>query len=193
MKLPHTLLALAVSSVLLTACDKQPTETKTDTKTETTAPTKKDTPANPAILSPYLDFQVTANRGIVSNLLAEQYPNLTDVQKACIASTDGNTNYVSVLEPYFKGILTDAEIKEADEFLATSAGEKFKEMMYTAFGVTQAPSIPPTAEEQKALAKAMFMPFVVKVKAKTDAMSEEEALTFMGQIVDKEKARCNIS
>lgn len=204
MKPLHTLLALAVSGLLLTACDKKAetsAELKTETKTEAAAPTDvapapttSETTSSPAALSPYMDFQVTANRAGIMAIMQQNHPNLTEVQKTCLTSTDGNANYVSILEPHFKSILTDDEIKQADEFLVTSAGEKFKAMMYNAIGVPNTPAfVEPVGKEKEELMAAMLMPFVVKVKTNTDNMSEEEALAFIGQIVDKEKVRCNIS
>lgn len=205
-----TFLALAVSASFLTACNKTDTpKTEAPTKAEnasasvsvanaSTAKTVNTdgmpaSVANMIIQSPYMDFQVTANRAMTISAIEQTYPNLTDVQKACLSSIEGNANYLSVLEPYFKGILSDDEIKQADEFLVTSAGDKFKEMMYQAMGVpNRPPFIEPDGKEKVEITKAMMMPFVAKVKAKTDVMSDEEATAFLQKLAEKELIRCNI-
>ncbi|WFF39007.1 hypothetical protein LU290_01895 [Moraxella nasibovis] len=174
-------------------------ETATETKTETASETKTDTEAMPAeidkliIQSPYMDFQVNANRALVVTDIKSEF-QLTPEQNACLLSLGGNPTYLATLEPYFKGILSDDEIKEADEFFASDAGRKFSEMMLNQMGVENLPPfVEPTDSEKAEITKALLKPFFVKMKAKTDAMSEQEALDFMMSIVDKEKAHCQIS
>lgn len=156
-------------------------------------------PANPAdiekylIKSPYMDFQVTINRAMIVNSIKSEY-ELNEIQRACLGSIEGNPNYLEVLEPYFKGILTEEEIKEADDFFATSAGQKFAEVLLRQAGAENLPPfIPPTAEEKEEIVKATTKPFFVKTKADTDAMSEEDAIKFTLPLYEKEIARCKIS
>lgn len=175
------------------------TETATETKTETAPETTTDAGAMPAeidkliIQSPYMDFQVNANRALVVADIKSEF-QLTPEQNACLLSLEGNPNYLATLEPYFKGILSDDEIKEADEFFASDAGRKFSEMMLKQMGAENLPPfIEPTDSEKAEIAKALLKPFFVKVKAKTDTMSEEEAINFMVPMVQKEMERCKIS
>ena len=174
------------------------TETATETKTETTPETTTDTgmPADIEkliIQSPYMDFQVNANRALVVADIKSEF-QLTPEQNACLLSLEGNPNYLATLEPYFKGILSDDEIKEADEFFASDAGRKFSEMMLKQMGAENLPPfVEPTDSEKAEIAKALLKPFFAKVKAKTDAMSEEEAMNFMLPMVQKEMERCKIA
>ncbi|MDO4427869.1 MAG: hypothetical protein Q4B88_07040, partial [Moraxella sp.] len=110
------------------------TEIATETKTETASETKTDTGAMPAeidkliIQSPYMDFMVNANRASVVKDIKSEF-QLSPEQNACLLSLEGNPNYLETLEPYVKGILSDDDIKEADEFFASDAGRKFAQMM----------------------------------------------------------------
>lgn len=200
-----TAVSLAVL-LTLTACGgdkpsetKQEVKTETATATETKTETTTDAGAMPAdvdkliIKSPYMDFQVNANRAIVVADIKSEF-QLSPEQNACLLSLEGNPTYPEILEPYFKGILSDDEIKEADEFFASDAGRKFSEMMLKQMGAENLPPfIEPTNSEKAEIAKALLKPFFVKVKAKTDAMSEEEAVNFMIPMVQKEMERCKIS
>lgn len=203
------LTAISLAMLLaLTACggdkpsettQKVKTETATETKTETASETTTDAGAMPAdvdkliIQSPYMEFSVQSNRAFVINHIKSE-TQLSPEQNACLLSLEGNRNYLAILEPYVKGILTDNDIKEADEFFASDAGRKFAEMMLKQMGAENLPPfVEPTDSEKAEIAKALLKPFFVKMKAKTDAMSEQEALDFMMSIVDKEKARCQIS
>lgn len=194
------LTAVSLAVVLtLTACGgDKPAETKQEVKTETPSETKTDTgmPADIEkliIQSPYMEFSVQSNRVFVVNHIKSE-SQLTPEQNACLLSLEGNPNYLEILEPYVKGILSDDDIKEADEFFASDAGRKFAEMMLKQMGAENLPPfVEPTDSEKAEIAKALLKPFFVKMKAKTDAMSEQEALDFMMSIVDKEKARCQIS
>ncbi|OOS07845.1 hypothetical protein SAMN02745664_10110 [Moraxella cuniculi DSM 21768] len=175
------------------------TETATETKAETTSETTTDTGAMPAeidkliIQSPYMEFSVQSNRTFVVNHIKSE-SQLTPEQNACLLSLEGNPNYLEILEPYVKGILSDDEIKEADEFFASDAGRKFAEMMLNQMGAENLPPfVEPTDSEKAEIAKAMLKPFFVKMQAKQDAMSEQEALDFIALMVNKEKARCQIS
>lgn len=203
------LTAISLAMLLtLTACggdkpsettQKVKTETATETKTETASETTTDAGAMPAdvdkliIQSPYMEFSVQSNRAFVINHIKSE-TQLSPEQNACLLSLEGNRNYLAILEPYVKGILTDNDIKEADEFFASDTGRKFAEMMLKQMGAENLPPfVEPTDSEKAEIAKALLKPFFVKMKAKTDAMSEQEALDFMMSIVDKEKARCQIS
>ncbi|STZ55687.1 Uncharacterised protein [Moraxella lacunata] len=199
MKLFH-LTAISLAMLLtVTACGgDKPSETTQEVKTETATETKTDTgiPAGIEkliIQSPYMEFSVQSNRVFVVNHIKSE-SQLTPEQNACLLSLEGNPNYLEILEPYVKGILSDDDIKEADEFFASDAGRKFAEMMLKQMGAENLPPfVEPTDSEKAEIAKALLKPFFVKMKAKTDAMSEQEALDFMMSIVDKEKARCQIS
>lgn len=145
------------------------------------------------IKSPYMDFQVNANRAMIVAGIKSEF-QVTPEQNACLLSLEGNPSYLETLEPYFKGILSDQEIKEADEFFASDAGRKFGEIMLKQMGAENLPPfITPTADEKAQIAKAMSKPFFVKVKAKTDAMSEEEAINFAVPMMQKEVNRCKIN
>lgn len=156
-------------------------------------------PANPTdiekllIKSPYMNFQVNVNRTMIVNSLKAEY-ELSEEQNVCLSSIEGNPNYMEVLEPYFKGILTEEEIKEADDFFSTGAGQKFTEILLRQAGAENLPPfIEPTTEEKSEIAKAITKPFFVKVKAKSDAMSEQDAINFALPLYEKETARCKIS
>lgn len=205
------LTAISLAMLLtLTACGgDKPSETKqevktetataTETKTETTPETTTDAGAMPAdvdkliIKSPYMEFSVQSNRVFVVNHIKSE-TQLSPEQNACLLSLEGNPNYLAILEPYVKGILTDNDIKEADEFFTSDAGRKFAEMMLKQMGAENLPPFVELTDSEKAeIAKALLKPFFVKVKAKTDAMSEEEAMNFMLPMVQKEMERCKIS
>lgn len=175
------------------------TETATETKAETTSETTTDTGAMPAeidkliIQSPYMEFSVQSNRVFVVNHIKSE-SQLTPEQNACLLSLEGNPNYLEILEPYVKGILSDDEIKEADEFFASDAGRKLSDVILHQLGAENLPPLSePTAEEKTQIATAMLKPFFVKMQAKQDAMSEQEALDFIALMVNKEKARCKIA
>lgn len=196
-----SLLSILVSFTL-TACDnntstqttkteKTSTEVKAEATPSTNNPTSTDVEKQ-LIKSPYMDFQVSANRAmLVADLKAEH--KLTPEQQACLLSLEGNTSYLAVLEPYFKGILNDDEIKEADTFFATDAGRKFTEIMLRQMGAENLPPfVEPTEQEKAEIAQALLKPFFVKVKAKTDAMTDEQVAEFASPIYKKEMARCKI-
>lgn len=175
------------------------TETKTETTPETTPETTTDAGAMPAdiekliIQSPYMEFSVQSNRVFVVNHIKSE-SQLTLEQNACLLSLEGNPNYLAILEPYVKGILTDNDIKEADEFFASDAGRKLSDMILNQMGAENLPPfVEPTDSEKAEIAKALLKPFFVKMKAKMDAMSEEEAMNFMLPMVQKEMERCKIS
>lgn len=145
------------------------------------------------IKSPYMDFQVNAHRAVIVADIKSEF-EVSPEQNACLYSLEGNPSYLETLEPYFKGILSDDEIKEADEFFASDAGRKFGEIMLKQIGAENLPPfIAPTAEEKTQIAKAMSKPFFVKVKAKTDAMSEDDMVEFLVPMLQKEVIRCRIN
>lgn len=191
--------AISLAMLLtLTACggDKADTKTQSTPATQATE-SKNETSTSEAdkltVKSPYMDFQVTANRAMVVADIGTQF-QLTPEQSACLQSPEGNASYLESLEPFFKSVLSEAEIKEADEFFGSDAGRKFGDMMLGQMGVENpAPFVEPTDDEKMQITKAMLKPFFVKVKTKTDAMSEEEAVNFMMPMMQKEMARCQIS
>lgn len=197
MKLLHlTAVSLAVAFTL-TACGKNnaPAETpKTEPEVEqASAPTTANDIEKLMIQSPYMDFVVNSNRAVIIKDIKSEF-QVTPEQNACLHSLEGNPNYLATLEPYVKGILNDAEIKEADAFFATDAGRKFSEMMLKQMGAENLPPfIEPTAEEKAEIAKAFLKAFFVKMKAKQDAMSEQEAIDFVMTMMKKEMERCKIS
>lgn len=193
----------------LTACNQKPAETPTANPTQAQVSTETTTPANTAqtptdpampadiekliIQSPYMDFVVNSNRAIVISEIKSEF-ELTPEQTACLQGLESNTTYLETLDPFVKSVLNEEEIKEADEFFASDAGRKFGEMMLKQFGATNLPpSTEPTASEKAEIAKALLKPFFVKIKAKNDAMSEQEALDFTLPMMKKEMARCGIS
>lgn len=92
-----------------------------------------------------------------------------------------------------KGILSNDEIKEADEFFASSTGQKLSQAILFQLGMGEAPTGEPTAEEKVKRTKAMTKPFFVKMQSHQDAMSEEEAIAFMTSMIQKEIECCQIS
>lgn len=136
---------------------------------------------------------MNSNRVVIVKDIKSEF-QVTPEQNACLHSLEGNPNYLATLEPYVKGILNDAEIKEADAFFATDAGRKFSEMMLKQMGAENLPPfIEPTAEEKAEITKALLKAFVLKMKAKQDAMSEQEAIDFISVMMKKEMERCKIS
>ncbi|MCG7656172.1 hypothetical protein [Wielerella bovis] len=145
------------------------------------------------IKSPYMDFQVNASRVAVIAAIKSEF-QVSPEQNACLLGLESNPSYLSVLEPYFKGILSESEIQEADAFFASDAGRKFNEMMLKQIGAENLPPfVEPSADEKKEIAAALLKPFFIKVKAKTDAMSEQEAMEFTAPIIKKEVERCKIA
>lgn len=145
------------------------------------------------IKSPYMDFQVNANRAMIVGMIKAE-KQLSPEQNACLLSLEGNPNYLAVLEPYFKGILSADEIQEADAFFASDAGRKFAEMLLKQAGAEHLPPfVEPTAAEKAEITKALLKPFIVKVKAKTDAMSEQDAIEFTKPLQQSEMNRCKIA
>lgn len=194
--------ALSVAAVLvLSACgDKPSNTTATDTPAPET-PVTNTAPADPAmpadinnmiIQSPYMDFVVKTNRAaIISHIKSDT--QLTPEQAACLQSVEGNTTYLAILDPYVKEVLSADDIKEADEFFGTEAGRKFGEMALNELGAENMPPfIEPNDSEKAEIANAMLKPFFVKMKAKNDAASMQEAIDFMMTMVKKEKERCKI-
>lgn len=190
-----TAVSLAVVFTL-TACgnDKPAEAPKTEPKAEQTATNTGSAEIDKLIIkSPYMDFVVNTNRAVIIKDIKSEF-QVTPEQNVCLHSLEGNPNYLATLEPYVKGILNDAEIKEADAFFATDAGRKFSEMMLKQIGAENLPPfIEPTAEEKAEIAKAFLKAFFVKMKAKQDAMSEQEAIDFVMTMMKKEMERCKIS
>lgn len=190
---------LALASVLaLSACSK-PAETPattpaTETPASNTATTTQTAPADTNITSsPYMDFSVKTNRTFLISHI-QSSTQLTPEQVACLQSSEGDANYLQSLDPFVKGVLTADEIKEADEFFATEAGRKFEAMALNQLGAENAPPVvEPTDSEKVEIVKAASKPFVAKMQAKNDAMSEQESIDFIMSIADKEKQRCKIS
>lgn len=96
---------------------------------------------------------MNSNRVVIVKDIKSEF-QVTLEQNACLHSLEGNPNYLATLEPYVKGILNDADIKEADAFFATDAGRKFSEMMLKQMGAENLPPfVEPTAEEKRKLPK----------------------------------------
>lgn len=206
MKFLHLSVVTLATLLTLTACggDKSSEAPKEDVKTEAKAePATEQSSAGATampgdidkliIKSPYMDFVVNSNRAVLVKDIKSEF-QLTPEQHACLLSLEGNPSYLTTLEPYVNGILSGDDIKEADEFFASDAGRKLGEAMLQQLGAENLPPLTePTAEEKAEIAKAMLKPFFVKMKAKQDAMSEEEAVNFMVPMVQKEMERCKVS
>lgn len=186
MKFTTLFSALVAGTLALTACDK-PTP-KADTPAKSAPKTEVVTPANA-----YLDYQTNVTRTLVAITLGEDY-ELTAEQQSCLQSKDGNANYLSVLEPYFKGILSEEDFKEADAFFASETGQKFTALINTQLDKTLNGEAPELTDEDKAIMKEVGeKPFFTKVDAHASNMSEEEALAFLDSMSTKEIERCGIS
>lgn len=184
MKLTALCSALMIGVVMLTACDKPAPATS-----ETPPTTQTQTTPTP---NAYLDYQVKVTRTLVAVTLAEDY-HLTEEQAKCVLSNDGIANYLSVLEPHFKQILSEEDFKEADEFFASETGQKFSTIIDTQLDNILKGEENKSTDEQKAIfAEATAKPFFEKAEMHANQMSEEEALAFLQSMVDKEIARCNI-
>lgn len=190
MKIRPLLTALIAGTLALTACDK-PSAPKADTPAEST----KTEVATPTISSnSYLDYQVNVTRTLVAITLNEDY-ELTAEQQSCLQSKDGDINYLSVLEPYFKGILSEEDFKEADAFFASDSGQKFKALIDAQLDNAFKDELPAdlTDEEKAVMKEASEKPFFTKVDAHASKMSQEEALSFLDGMSAKEVERCGIS
>lgn len=187
MKIRPLLTALIAGTLALTACDK-PTP-KADTPAESAPKAEVATPTNA-----YLDYQLNVTRTLVTLTLGEDY-ELTAEQQSCLQSKDGDTNYLSVLEPYFQGILSEEDFKEADAFFASETGQKFKTLIDAQLDNALKGDITTelTDEEKAVMKEAGEKPFFTKVDAHASKMSQEEALAFLDGMSAKEIERCGIS
>lgn len=188
MTLKHLFPLLMAGVIGLSACDKPAptadTPPASDTKT-TQAPTTPSTNA-------YLDYQIKLNRTLVAITLSQDY-ELTELQITCLLSNDSTANYLSVLEPHFKKILSEEDFKEADEFFASETGQKFSTIIDGQLETLLRGETNTSTDEQKAIIdEAIDKPFFTKSEAHANQMSEREALAFLHSMTDKEMARCGI-
>lgn len=173
------------ASVTTPANPTNPTASSTATATST---------ANIPKLSPAMQFWVETNQGLINKMINESYPNLTEQQKLCLKSVEGWNNYVSILKPYTEKVLTPAEIAEADKFYGSTTGMMFTTAMKQQLGIMD-PNMPPMpldAAQKKEITEALKKPFMAKMQAATDKMSQEEGLAFAKSMADLEIKRCNI-
>lgn len=193
MKLIPILSVLTAGVLMLSACDKTPASSDQPSQTQSTTQNPQSTATqNAPTTVTYLDYQVKAMRTLVVRIMSEDY-ELTQTQMICLLDKDGTANYLSVLEPHFKKILSEEDFKEADEFFASQTGQKFNATIDMLF--EKALKGEPSAEtdEQKALlAEVATKPFFKKAETHANQMSEEEALAFLQSFYDKEVARCGV-
>lgn len=205
--------ALCLLAIIgLSACgDKSADPTATPTPLADTAPTPQNSAAttpsadtafsNPVptesdallIKSPFMDFMVSTHRALVKARIRSEL-ELTPEQEACLMGPAGNPNYIQILDPYVKDVLSDEEIQQADVFFATDAGRKFSEIILMATDAKNLSSfVEPTDSEKAEITKAMLQPFFTKMQAKSEAMSEEEVMAILQSLMQKELARCQIA
>lgn len=188
MRLTTLFSALMIGAVMLTACDKPAPTASEEPQTAQTQAQTQTTPTTNA----YLDYQVKVTRTLVAVTLAEDY-NLKEEQAMCVLSKDGTANYLSVLEPHFKKVLSEEDFKEADEFFASETGQKFSAIIDTQLENILKGEENKSTDEQKAIIdEAIDKPFFTKAETHANQMSEEEALAFLQSMTDKEMARCGI-
>lgn len=220
MKLHQITLATAlVASVLsFTACDrKEPTKTETKTSASTTTTTSTSTApvtaststtattvatsatnATPPVmtthsnLSPSMNFWVMGNRAAIMNRFLKEYPNMTVMQKGCIASADGDENYVKEIQPYMAKALTPEELAESDKFYASPLGQKYQAA--TKAKIEGSPFMPEISkEEQKALMTELSKPYMQKIQKYISSTDPKQAMAMLQRIGDTEKTRCKIA
>lgn len=188
MRLTTLFSALMIGAVMLTACDKPAPTASEEPQTAQTQAQTQTTPTTNA----YLDYQVKVTRTLVAVTLAEDY-DLTEEQAMCVLSNDGVANYLSVLEPHFKKVLSEEDFKEADEFFASETGQKFSAIIDIQLENILKGEENKSTDEQKAIVgEAIDKPFFTKAETYANQMSEEEALAFLQSMTDKEIARCGI-
>lgn len=182
---PRYLFALLMASMVgLSACDK-PAPATSDMPKTTQTQTASTTNA-------YLDYQVKVTRTLVAITLSEDY-DLTKEQATCLLGNDGTANYLSVLEPHFKKILSEEDFKEADEFFVSEVGQKFSAIIDAQLeSILKGEEYQGTDEQKAIFAEATSKPFFKKAETHANQMSEEEALAFLQSMTDKEIARCGI-
>lgn len=188
MKLTTLFSTLMVGAIMLTACDKPASNTSEAPQTTQQSQVQTPTPNTNA----YLDYQVKAMRTLVVRIIFEDY-ELTQTQMTCLLDKDGTANYLLVLEPYFKKILSEEDFKEADEFFASQTGQKFNATIDALFEKALKGEPNTETDEEKAfLAEVATKPFFKKAETYANQMSEEEALAFLQGMTDKEVVRCGI-
>lgn len=212
MKPLHTLLAFAVSGLLLTACDKKtetPAEPKTETKTETAAPADstgaataaKTTVANASSDSPTLKMSILGIKMATFGMIAQEKPSLTDEQKKCLAGDEANATYQAYADDIV-GIIGADALKESDKFYDTEVGKKMLTFMDQQ--LAQAAGLPITGDAVTITdADKAAMQEYAKTNESSKAMEEkitaamsadpQKTLKQMQHFAAKEKARCNIS
>lgn len=214
MKPLHTLLAIAVSGLLLTACDKKTdttAEPKTEAKTETVAPadnagtapagetTAATTTAN--VDSPTIKMSMMGIKMATFGVIAQEKPNLTDEQKKCLAGDEANATY----QPYvdeITGIIGADGIKEADKFYETEVGKKMLTFMNQQFAEVaglpiEGEPVTMTDADKKAMEEYgknnQSSKAIEEKLAASMASDPQKTMQQMQDFATKEKARCNIS
>lgn len=138
----------------------------------------------------FMDFHIQVNRAMIVSGLQDELV-LTDEQKACLLSAESHQSYAQVLQPYFASILSAEEIRQADAFFASEAGRKFAQILLgNDHDGLQNMSI--TDSQRNQIFLAVSKPFFTKVKANKEAMSSDEAVSFMLPMVQQEIIRCQL-
>lgn len=111
----------------------------------------------------------------------------------CLLDTAGHANYLAVLEPHAKKVLSAEELEQAGAFFSSSAGQKFGQTLLSHMGAQLPDTEPVTPEEQDIIAKAIDAPFLVKMEESLANMSEEESNEFLIDIMAPEMTRCQLA
>lgn len=212
-------LSLALSTLVLAGCDKKDTAPKTTTATSTTAVTTSTTStttvtsstastptmarassataampsiAMPSSDAPMMDFWVMSSRISGIHLMTQQNPTLTDEQKNCLASPDGDASFRKELLPFFSKILTPEETAQANKFFASALGQKFSAVSKAQMeGSKTMPNV--TEQETKDLMAELQKPYMVKLQKETAKADPTVGKAIVEKSIASEKARCKIA
>ncbi|MDO4427465.1 MAG: hypothetical protein Q4B88_04980 [Moraxella sp.] len=111
----------------------------------------------------------------------------------CLLETAGHANYLAVLEPHAKKVLSAEELTQAEAFFSSSAGQKFSQTLLSQMGAGLPATEPLTAEEQAVIAESIEAPFLVKMEEALANMSEEESSEFLIDMMAPEMTRCQLA
>ncbi len=199
MKALHTLLAIAISGLLLTACDKK-TEAPADTKTESTTTVAEPTPTPEAssTQSPTVKLTVLGVKMGTFGVLMAEHPALTEEQKKCLLSDEADATYEPTTTELIALMGAD-NLKEADKFYATEVGQKMlkymeQQMAMVASLPLDGEPVTITDEDKAAMEEyAKNNPLAKEMEAKIAAsLTPQKMLEQMQGYAAKEKVRCNI-
>ena len=200
MTLYRTLLAVAVSATLLTACNKteapaeQPANTAETTQTAPaeTASVNLDGSPSIAMMNKILQMSTLMH-------LAQTNPDITEEQGACLMSKDGEATYHETSKQMLVDAVGVEGIQEADKFYESEVGQKVlkyteqQEKLARGESIDGEPIV--IAEEDQAQMIEMG-PSEANQKleaAMQESITPEKMKTLIEDFAIKEKARCNIS